>query len=59
MDKIDPKIKVEYVEDAVVVTLLLEKILEQGDIQAMQESIMPLEHHPAQSIKTVVCRVVF
>jgi anti-sigma B factor antagonist len=42
MDAVDPKINVEYVEDAVVVTLLLEKILEQGDIQAMQDSIMPL-----------------
>ena len=53
MDTIDPKIKVEYVEDVVVVTLLLEKILEQGDIQAMQDSIMPLiEENPA--IKLVI-----
>ena len=42
MDKINPKIDVEYVDDVVVVTLLLEKILEQSDIQVLQDSIMPL-----------------
>ena len=53
MDKTDPKIKVEYIEDAVVVTLLMEKILEQDDIQTMQNSIIPLiEENPA--IKLVI-----
>ena len=48
MDKMDPKIGIEYVEEAVVVTLLLRKILEQADIQALQDSIMPLiEQKPA------------
>lgn len=42
MDKINPKIGVEYVDDVVVITLLLEKILEQSDIQDLQDSIMPL-----------------
>ena len=53
MDAIDPKIKVEYVKEAVVVTLLLKKILEQGDIQAMQDSIMPLIDEN-QGIKLVI-----
>jgi len=42
MDNITPKIGVEYVDNVVVATLLLEKILEQSDIQVIQESIMPL-----------------
>ena len=42
MNQINPKIGVEYVDNAVVVTLLLEKILEQSDIQVIQDSIMPL-----------------
>jgi anti-sigma B factor antagonist len=53
MDAIDPKIKVEHIEDVVVVTLLLEKILEQSDIQAMQDSIMPLIEEN-QGIKLVI-----
>ena len=42
MDKINPKIGVEYVDDVVVVTLLIKKILVQSDIQMLQDSIMPL-----------------
>jgi anti-sigma B factor antagonist len=42
MSEINPKIGVEYIDNTVVATLLLEKILEQSDIQVIQDSIMPL-----------------
>jgi anti-sigma B factor antagonist len=40
MAAIKPKISVEYVENATVVTFTDEKILEEKDIQALQDSIM-------------------
>jgi anti-sigma B factor antagonist len=53
MDQMEPKISVDSVGSVVVVTLLLEKILEQSDILALQNSIMPLiEKEPA--IKLVI-----
>jgi len=40
MASIKPNITVEYTDNATVVTLLPEKILEERDIQQLQESIM-------------------
>ena len=40
MAPIKPRISVEYAENATVVTFTDEKILEEKDIQALQESIM-------------------
>jgi len=40
MASIKPRISVEYAENATVVTFTDEKILEEKDIQALQESIM-------------------
>ncbi len=40
MAAVQPRIGVEYVENAIVVTFTDEKILEERDIQALQESIM-------------------
>ena len=42
MDQMNPKISVDYTENAVVATLADEKILEQADIEALEASIMPL-----------------
>ena len=40
MEPIKPSISVEYAENAAIVTFINEKILEDRDIQALQESIM-------------------
>lgn len=40
MAPVKPSISVEYTDNATVVTLAEEKILEEKDIQALQESIM-------------------
>jgi anti-sigma B factor antagonist len=40
MSQIKPKISVEYGENATIVTLADERILEEEDIRALQESIM-------------------
>ena len=40
MAAIKPRISVEYVENATIVTFTDEKILEEKDIKALQESIM-------------------
>jgi anti-sigma B factor antagonist len=40
MSAIKPKISVEYIENATIVTFTDEKILEEKDIKALQESIM-------------------
>ena len=42
MAVIRPRISVEYSESATIVTFVDEKILEEMDIQALQESIMPV-----------------
>ncbi|MHC4259676.1 MAG: STAS domain-containing protein [Planctomycetota bacterium] len=39
MAEIRPKISVRYIENATIVTLTEEKILEESDIRALQESI--------------------
>jgi len=40
MGSMKPRISVEYAENATIVTLTDEKILEEGDIRALGESIM-------------------
>ena len=40
MASIKPRISVEYAENATIVTFTDEKILEDKDVQALQESIM-------------------
>ena len=40
MADIKPRISVEYAENATVVTFIDEKILEESDIHALQESVM-------------------
>ena len=40
MAEIKPRISVDYAENATIVTFINEKILEERDIQALQESIM-------------------
>ena len=40
MTEIKPRISVEYAENATIITLADEKILEEKDIRALQESIM-------------------
>ncbi len=40
MEPIKPSISVEYTENATIITLAEEKILEDTDIRALQESIM-------------------
>ena len=42
MAEINPKIAVEYVDNAAVATLTDQKILEEIDIQALENSIIPL-----------------
>lgn len=42
MDQVHPKISVDYVKKATIATLTDEKILEEADIQALEDSIMPL-----------------
>jgi anti-sigma B factor antagonist len=42
MDQLNPKIAVEYTQNATITTLTDEKILEQADIQALEDSVMPL-----------------
>ncbi len=40
MVPVKPRISVEYAENAVIITFTDEKILEEKDIQALQESVM-------------------
>jgi anti-sigma B factor antagonist len=42
MDKSNPKLAVEYLEQAVVATLTDRKILDEADIRALEDSVMPL-----------------
>ena len=46
MTAIKPKISVEYCENATIVTLSDEKILEEKDISALQESVMSSLNRP-------------
>ena len=46
VEQTNPKIAVEYVENIIVATLADEKILEDADIQALEDSLLPLiEQH--------------
>ncbi len=40
MTTFKPRISVEYVENATIITFVDEKILEENDIQALQDSVM-------------------
>ena len=40
MEPIKPSISVEYAENATIITFINEKILEDNDIAALQESVM-------------------
>lgn len=42
MTSIKPRISVRYAENATIVTLTDEKILEENDVRALRESIMPV-----------------
>ena len=42
MEQANPKVEVQYTDSATVVKLTDERILEQGDIIAVESSIMPL-----------------
>ena len=42
MDKSQPKIAVDYMQNVAVATITDEKILEQADVEALEASIMPL-----------------
>jgi anti-sigma B factor antagonist len=42
MEPIKPRINVEYAENATITTFTSESILEEKDIQALRESIMPV-----------------
>lgn len=42
MDNASPKIAVSYTENAIVADLAMEKILEETDINALENSLMPL-----------------
>lgn len=48
MAEIKPKVSVEYIDNATVVTLADEKILEEKDIRALQESIMSVVEQAEQ-----------
>jgi anti-sigma B factor antagonist len=53
MDKLKPKISVEYQGDIVVVTLTTAKILEDVEIQSLEETFLPLiEQNP--SIRLII-----
>lgn len=42
MCKAKPKVGVEYAENAVILTLTDERILEEGDITSLEQAIMPV-----------------
>lgn len=48
MAAIKPRISIEYVGDATIVTFTDEKILEEKDIQALQESVMSVIEQAGQ-----------
>jgi len=60
MDTVEPRISVEYAEDATIITFTDEKILEDKDIRAIQESIMSVVEQGGR-IKLVLdfCNVQF
>lgn len=54
MTSIKPRISVEYAENATVITFTDEKILEEKDVQALQESIMSVIESASGGIKLIL-----
>ncbi|MFA5238486.1 MAG: STAS domain-containing protein [Phycisphaerae bacterium] len=54
MVPIKPRISVEYVDKATIVTFTDEKILEEKDLQALQESIMSVIESAAGGINMIL-----
>ena len=54
MAPIKPRISVDYVENATIVTFTDEKILEEKDVQALQESIMSVIESASGGIKLIL-----
>jgi anti-sigma B factor antagonist len=54
MASIKPRISVEYAENATVITFTDEKILEEKDVQALQESIMSVIESATGGIKLIL-----
>jgi anti-sigma B factor antagonist len=61
MASIKPRISVEYAENATIVTFTDEKILEEKDVQALQESIMSVIESATGGINLILdfCSVRF
>jgi len=60
MEKIEPKISVEYTENATVATLTGERILEEPDIVSLGDSILPLvEQNDRINLVIDFCNVKF
>jgi anti-sigma B factor antagonist len=61
MASIKPRISVEYGKNATIVTFTDEKILEEKDVQALQESIMSVIESASGGIKLILdfCNVRF
>ena len=61
MAEIKPRISVDYAENATIVTFIDEKILEERDIQALQESIMSVVESASGGINLILdfCNVRF
>jgi anti-sigma B factor antagonist len=54
MASIKPRISVEYAENATIVTFTDEKILEEKDVQALQESIMSVIESASGGINLIL-----
>ncbi len=54
MAEIKPRISVEYIKDATIVTFTDEKILEEKDIKALQESIMSVIESASDGINLIL-----
>lgn len=61
MASIKPRISVEYAENATIVTFTDEKILEEKDLQALQESIVSVIESASSGINLILdfCNVRF
>jgi anti-sigma B factor antagonist len=54
MAEIKPRISVDYVKNATIVTFTDEKILEENDIKSLQESIMSVIESAPDGIKLIL-----
>lgn len=50
MEQLKPRISVYYAQNATVITLTDEKLLEDDDIKALEDSVMPLIDGPANIV---------